>query len=162
MADKIDRREDGFELEGEFFRWAVSDQGKDLLLIDRFTKMPVAEFFEIIEDSFDRGRAPIVLALIATSIRGGHPDWSIERIVRLVENTPLSEIEFIDSDTEEQLVPPVEGAQEAPDSDEPSNGSSPSSTQQENSLTPTSSETQASFGSPGSDTGSLALVAQSE
>jgi hypothetical protein len=162
MVETIDRHEDGFEIEGEFFRWAVTDQGKDLLLIDRFTKMPVAEFFELIEDSFDRGRAPIVLALIATSIRGGHPDWSIERIVRLVENTPLSEIAFIDSDAEAQQVPPAEGGPEPPTSDEPSNGSSPSSTPTDSSPPPTLSVIPPSSGSPGSDIGSPEPAALNE
>lgn len=160
MADTIDRREDGFEIDGQFYRWAVTDTGKDLMLIDRFTGMPVAEFFEIVEDSFDRGRAPILLALMATSIRGAHPDWSWQRVERLVMGTPLSEITFIDSDAEEQPVPPAEGGQEPPASDEPSNGSSPSSTLEETSQPPMSSATPVSSGNPGSDIGSPAPEAR--
>lgn len=143
MTETIDRREDGFELEGEFYRWAVTDTGKDLMLIDRFTGMPVAEFFETIEDSFDRGRAPILLALMATSIRGAHPDWSLERIVRLVQGISLGDVTFVDADAEAQPVPPVEGGLEPPTSAESSNGSSSSSIPEETSATETSYATPA-------------------
>ena len=108
--------EDGFEykLPGDddatFFKWAVSDGGKDIMLIDRFTGMPIPEFFNTIEDSFDRERGPVLLALIATSIRAKHPDWSPERIVRTVQNLSLSELTYIDAD-EDNAVPPTEEAQ---------------------------------------------------
>jgi hypothetical protein len=117
--------------------------------------MPVADFFETIEDEFDRGRAPILLALIATSMRNVHPDWSVQRLVRRVENLNLSEVTFIDSDAEEQPVPPAD-APEGATSDEPSNGSSSPSTPPASS-TPkaqTSFETPPSFSSRGSRTGS--------
>lgn len=120
--------EDGFEykLPGDdaatFFRWSVTDGGKDMLLIDRFTGMPVHEFFSTIEDQFDRGRAPILLALIATSIRAQFPEWTPERIVRVVQNLNLSDVEFIDADTEEaEAGPPVEaGAAASASSGSPS------------------------------------------
>lgn len=108
MAD-TDRRQNGFELAGEFYLWHVSDIGKDLMLIDRIAGMPITEFFETVEDNFDRERAPILLALIATSIRHGHPDWSVERIARTVMNLNLSEVEFIDVDAEEEMLPPPSG-----------------------------------------------------
>lgn len=99
-------REDGFELHGEFYRWQVTDQGKDLMLIDRLTGMPIAEFFELIEDSFDRGRAPILLAMIATSIRAKHPDWTVERIYRTVTTLSLGgDVTFIEADVEEDDRP---------------------------------------------------------
>lgn len=152
MNDTVERREDGFELGGLFYGWHVSDGGKDLMLIDSFARMPVAEFFETIEDEFDRGRAPILLAMIATSVRAKHPDWSVQRIERLVLNTPLSEIEFVDSDAEAQLVPPAEGGLQPPASTEPSNGSSSSSTPKAplSQTDETLSETPLSSSSPGS------------
>ena len=130
-VETVDRRDDGFEYDGTYYRWHVTDGGKDLMLIDRFTGMPVADFFETIEDEFDRGRAPILLALIATSMRNVHPDWSVPRLTRRVENLNLSEVAFIDSDTEEQPVPPAEAGPEPATSDEPSNGSSSASTPQD-------------------------------
>lgn len=157
-TESVDRRDDGFELDGVFYRWHVTDTGKDLMLIDRFTGMPVAEFFETIEDTFDRGRAPILLALMATSIRNEHPDWTVERIVRQVQALSLGDVTFVDADAEEQPVPPAEAGPGQPASDEPSNGSSSSSTPEETS-TPTdetSSETQRSSSSRGSRTGSPA------
>jgi len=112
-GERADRRgDDGFEFHGEFFPWHVSDIGKDLMLIDRFSNMPVAEFFETVEDNFDRGRAPILLTLIATSIRAKHPEWSVERIVRTVMDLNLGEIEIIEDDTKEETLPPASEAEE--------------------------------------------------
>lgn len=108
---------DGFEYGGTFYPWHVSDMGKDLMLIDRFSNMPLHEFFEAVDDGFDRGRAPILLTLIATSIRFGRPDWSVERIVRTVQDLSLSDVEFINPDEEEaepELPPASEGETTGP------------------------------------------------
>jgi hypothetical protein len=107
--------------------------GKDLMLIDRFAAMPITEFFTQVEDSFDRGRAPILLTLIATSIRHGNPDWSVARIERTVLNLNLSDVTFVDADEKDQEaaeLPPAQGGQEptAERSSSPSDGSSSSST----------------------------------
>lgn len=110
MSDESKKAEDGFELDGTFYRWNLTDSGKDLMLIDRFTQMPVQEFFETVEDNFDRGRAPILLAMLATSIRAGHPDWSVERIVRSVMALNLSAVVFVDADVEEETLPPTSAA----------------------------------------------------
>ena len=103
--------ESGFELNGEFYRWHVSDLGKDLMLIDRFSGMPVSDFFEVADDALQRGRAPIMLALIATSIRAEHPDWTIERIVQIVLEVHLGEVVFIGAADEEARpeLPPQQG-----------------------------------------------------
>ena len=139
-------REDGFEYNGEFHRWSVSDGAKDLMLIDHFTHMPVHEFFETVEDSFDRGRAPILLALIATSMRAKHPDRSTERIIRTVEGLALSEVEFIDADEQEDpdQLPPAPGGQQEPpteNSDSPAAESRSSATAPEPSTSATSAVT---------------------
>lgn len=138
MVDTIERKEDGFELDGSFYKWHVTDGGKDLMLIDRFTGMPVADFFDTIEDSFDRGRAPILLALMATSIRAQHPDWSVERIVRVVQGMSLGDVTFVDSDAEAQPIPPAEGGQVPPTSTPQSDESSSSPTPEETSSALTS------------------------
>jgi hypothetical protein len=120
-------QEDGFEYklpddeDATFFRWSVTDGGKDIMLIDRFTGMPVHEFFSVVEDSFDRGRGPVLLALIATSIRAKFPDWTPERIVRVVQNLSLSDVTFIDGEQEETANPPTEAR-----TDSRSNSGSPS------------------------------------
>lgn len=117
--------DDGFEYklpedeESTFFKWSVSDGGKDLMLIDRFTGMPIHEFFETIGDSFDRSRAPILLALIATSIRAKFPDWTPERIVRTVQNLSLSDVEFVDAD-KDVADPPTEDPDVSKSSPSPS------------------------------------------
>lgn len=129
-------QEDGFEYklpgddEATFFRWSLSDGGKDIMLIDRFTAMPIDEFFKVVEDSFDRSRGPILLAMIATSIRARFPDWTVERIFRTVQNLALSEVMFIAAD-EEGDDPPTESG-ETPTQEKspsPSPTSSPSATQ---------------------------------
>lgn len=103
--------DDGFEYGGTFYRWHISDIGKDLMLIDHFSRLPLHEFFELVDDGVDRGRAPILLTLIATSIRAGHPDWSVERIVRVVQELELSEVVFIspEEEAEPELPPASEG-----------------------------------------------------
>jgi hypothetical protein len=136
MTDKEKR--DGFEFNGVFYPWHVTDMGKDLMLIDQFAKQPITEFFAQIEDQFDRGRAPILLTLIATSIRAGNPDWSVERVARTVLNLNLSDVTFIDADAEEAENPPsADGTPTSEPSRSPATGSSASSTPPE----PSTSET---------------------
>ena len=133
MSDDNGRpAENGFELDGEFYRWALSDQGKDLMLIDRFTGMPVPEFFGIVQDGFDRGRGPVLLAMMATSIRAQNPDWSVERIVRIVQDLHLSEVAFIEGEVEDDSeLPPAQAAPlraaAAPESSPSTSGGSSSS-----------------------------------
>ena len=126
---------DGFELDGTFYRWHVSDIGKDLMLIDRFAGLPIQEFFDVVDDDHERGRGPIMLTLIATSIRNGHPDWSVERITRLVLGLSLSDVVFVNGDLEEQdpTLPPPGPPGPAP----PANGDSSSSTPNGSSSSPT-------------------------
>lgn len=129
--------EDGFELNGEFIRWHVSDGAKDLILVDRFAGMPITEFFQLIEDSFDRGRAPVLLALMATSLRNKHPDWSVDRLERTVMNLSLSDVTFIDADVEEESLPPT--PEDETDSTQPA--SSDSSSEPKSSASETAPET---------------------
>lgn len=145
--DEAPQAQDGFELGGRFYRWHLTDRGKDLLLIDRIAQMPVDEFFDLVEDEFDRTRTPVLLAMIATSIRAEHPQWSHQRIERMVMNLSLSEdITFIDgeveaaSELEDALRPPGEREGQAPEaapSLSPVDGFSSSSTPPE----PSESET---------------------
>jgi hypothetical protein len=133
-------KEDGFELAGRFYRWHVTDMGKDLMLIDRFSGLPITEFFAQIDDQFDRGRAPILLTLIATSVRHGNPDWSVARIERTVLNLNLSDVTFVDADQEPAENPPPASADETPTGDtsrSPSTGSSASSTPPDDSTSET-------------------------
>lgn len=142
---------DGFEWKDRFYRWSVSDIGKDLMLIDRIAQMPASEFIDMMGEIGENERAPVLLGLIATSIRAGHPDWSVDRIYRVVMGLSLStDIEFIssgtgdqDDDDEEEVRPPVVAA--GPPSAAPgrstSNGFSPPSTQPVSSTSQTSSAT---------------------
>ncbi len=108
--------QDGFEYtipgedEATFFGWTVSDGGKDLMLIDHFTHLPIHEFFALIDDEFDRSRAPILLAMMATSIRAKRPDWTPERIIRTVQNLKISDVTMVDAEADEapRVDPPVE------------------------------------------------------
>lgn len=108
--------QDGFEYkipgedEATFFPWTVTDGGKDLMLIDHFTHLPIHEFFTLIDDEFDRSRAPILLAMMATSIRAKNPDWTPERIIRTVQNLNISDVTMVDAEEDEapRVDPPAE------------------------------------------------------
>lgn len=105
-SETISQQDAGFEWQGVFYPWKLSDTGKDLLLIDRITNMPVDEFFEVVEDEGSVLRGSILLAMIATSLRAYHHTWSIERIYRSVMELSLSEdIEMFGMDEEEVVVP---------------------------------------------------------
>ncbi len=140
--------QDGFEYkipgedEATFFAWTVSDGGKDMMLIDHFTHLPIYEFFALIDDEFDRSRAPILLAMMATSIRAKHPDWTPERIIRTVQNLNLSDVTMVDAEADEapRVDPPLE---EESTGEKPSSASKSSATPQELSAFVTSRETRA-------------------
>jgi hypothetical protein len=139
--DELRPRDDGFEYQGTFYRWHVSDMGKDLMLIDRFSGLPVTDFFEVIDDEHERTRGPILLTLIATSIRNGHPEWSVERIVRTVMNLNLSDVEFISADEEEPMHPLPEPASAETPGDESSRSLSDDSSLPSTQAASSSSET---------------------
>ena len=96
----------GFEYEGVFVSWHLTDKVVDLQLVDQFAKMPPADFFAAVEDDFDRERTPILSAMIATSLRHHYQNWSISRVIRYVENMHMGQLVFFDGEEEE---PEVEG-----------------------------------------------------
>jgi hypothetical protein len=138
--------ESGFEHKGRFYRFHYEEGlGKDMLLVDRISGVGVDEFATMAGDPVQQLRAPILLSLIATSLRNGNPDWSVERIYRTVVNLNIvTDIEFVGTDDEPQddqvvVLPPPRPEDNARS---PSNGSSPSSTP------PDSSPSEISFGAP--------------
>lgn len=111
MADSettVERRDDGFELQGRFYPWRITDHAKDLQLIDRLTAMPVDQFFELIDDDEQATRPAVMLAMIACSIRAGNPEWSVERVLRVVNSIESlsDEVTMLGGDEEEQKLPP--------------------------------------------------------
>jgi hypothetical protein len=97
--------EAGFEHDGTFYRWFASTGGKDLILIDRIANVAVTEFFELLDDPVARERPSVMLALVATSMRARHPEWSVERIVRTVYDLDVNELTLIGGDEEEPVNP---------------------------------------------------------
>lgn len=90
------------EREAEFFPFAIGMSGaKDLKIIDRCTQMPLDEFAEAFDDPSQRGRGPIMLAMIGLSIRAKHPDWSVERVMKIVDELELPEVTFLGGKEEE-------------------------------------------------------------
>jgi hypothetical protein len=132
----------GFEYDGRFYPWSMTSLGKDLMLVDRFCGMSISEI-QAAPDAFER--PSLMLAMIATSLRAGNPDWSVERLYQTVMNIDVeTDIVHINTETEES-DPLPETAAEPPTSEpsrSPSNGSSPPSTPPE----PSSFET--SFAAP--------------
>lgn len=125
-AQKVQPPEDGFEIalhgqDREFIPWQISDKGKDLMIIDRLTGgMPPHEFFTAVEDLHDRGRGPLLLAMMGTSIRARNPGWSVDRIIRLLLDISISEdVTFIDGDEDEEAET-VPKSSEGADTPEPS------------------------------------------
>lgn len=140
-------KEDGFEykLPGEdqatFFPWKVNVEGaKDMLIIDAFTELPIDVFHEKLQDGFDRRRGPFLLALIATSIAAKYPDWTHQRVIRLVENLNFSDFTAVDAEADAS-PPDATGEQNSESSNSPSDGSSSSPTQTDESTSDTSSLT---------------------
>jgi len=123
-------QEEGFEYQGVFYKWRVSDVGKDLMLIDYFTHMPVQEFFDVVDDALERGRAPILMALMATSIRAHYPDRSVERISRMVMDIPLGDVSFVggDEDAGVAIDIPLSGEAANGDGQNPPDGTAERST----------------------------------
>lgn len=103
MAEPQDNpKQAGFELQGEFIPWHLTDKIRDLQLIDFFAKIPPAEFFAAVKDDFDRSRSPITAAMIATSIAHHKPGWSSNRVIRFVEDINMHEVTFFDGEDEEE------------------------------------------------------------
>jgi hypothetical protein len=101
-------QEPGFELkfpderEAEFFPFAIGLSGaKDIKIIDRCTQMPLDEFAEALDDPSQRGRGPIMLAMIGLSIRAKYPDWSVERIMHFIDELELPDVTFLGAEEEE-------------------------------------------------------------
>jgi hypothetical protein len=127
-------QEPGFELkfpdqaEATFVPWNVGMVGaKDLKIIDRCTAMPLDEFAAAFEDPTQRGRGPMMLAMIGVSIRAANPDWSVERVMAIVDDLQLPEVTFI-SPPEEDADPlddqTLNSETESPSSEESSVSSS--------------------------------------
>lgn len=97
-------KKSGFEYDGVFVSWHLTDKVVDLQLIDQFAKMPPAEFFAAVEDDFDRERTPILAGMIATSLRHHYQNWSVSRVIRYVENMHMSQLVFFDGEEDEPEV----------------------------------------------------------
>lgn len=125
--------ESGFEMGGEFFPWKISFGAKDLLLMDRFSGMPITDFYAMATDSFDVDRAPVKLTLIAMAIRAKYPQWTVERIVRKVNSIENLVTDIVELDREDDGdTVPTPGGQTGPPADDispsPSDESKPSAT----------------------------------
>jgi len=125
-------QEAGFEIQGEFFPWHLTDKIKDLQLIDHFAQIPPQDFFAAVEDDFDRSRTPILTAMMATSIRHGRQTWSLARVIRMVEDLSMSEVTFIEGEEDEEAVPeeessPLEEEVGDPDTTSAEDGDTPDS-----------------------------------
>lgn len=132
----------GWEVDGEFVPIAFNaTHGKDLMLLDRIAQMSVEEFLDAVDAG--TGRAPVMMTMLATSIRAARPDWSVDRIYRLVTGE-LSGMTFVAPDPDGDAGPPADGSEKDAPSDEPatssSAGSSPSPTPTGHGTEPLTSE----------------------
>ena len=137
----IERRDDGFEFQGRFYAWRISDHAKDLQLIDRLTGMGVDRFFDLLDDDEQASRPSLMLAMVACSIRAGNPDWSVGRVLRTVNGIESlsDEVVMLGGDEESQEVPPTRPEFGRPrNSTSPVDESSSSPTPEDDSDSPTS------------------------
>jgi hypothetical protein len=131
MPEELPKKS-GFEYDGVFVSWHLTDKVVDLQLVDQFSKMPPADFFAAVEDDFDRERTPILSAMIATSLRHHYQNWSVARVTRYVENMHMSQVLFFDGEENEPEVEglPLEEKQDIPsEGDEASEDSSTKSSE---------------------------------
>jgi hypothetical protein len=122
--------EDGFEYQGVFYAWHVSDVGKDLRLIDYFTGMPVEDFFDAVRDDVGKRRGPILLALMATSVRHTKPDWSVDKVARLVDCLSLSDVDWVGGEGDDDLPPTADSPQNDELSSPPTSSRKPNESQE--------------------------------
>lgn len=109
----MSKRKSGFEYDGKFYPFEISDKGRDVFLIDRITGMPLQDVFAEVKKPIDEMRTPVFFALVATSIRAKRTDWSLERILRIADELSYSEIleSIVGGDQDEEATerPPGEG-----------------------------------------------------
>lgn len=132
----VERRDVGFDLDGEFYPLKMrTGHPKDLLLLDRLTNgrgfelaNAASEAAEAEDGSELEERYGITwtICLIATSIRAKHPDWSVERIYdRIMAIDDLdAQVVWIGGDEEVKEVPPELAPATAPRSTSSPDGSS--------------------------------------
>lgn len=113
--------EAGFKLEGEFFPLVDHFDTETSMAVERSVQMPFAEWIDAYERERGAGSYSVttMLGLLAASIYQKYPEWSFQRIKRLVKFDPGSvDFEFVAPDEEPegaevvQLPPPAEA--EAP------------------------------------------------
>lgn len=111
--------QDGFKWRGEFFPFVLNGaHPKDIVLVERITKIPIFEYERRAEAGDPALRSgSMLVALMATSIRAKHPDWDVERIERWTYDLDFTsdDFEMIESEGEEEETPlPPETAPSAP------------------------------------------------
>ena len=135
--------QDGFEIYKRFYPSPTRFRMGDPVLVTEVTGMTWPEFtaaLDAMETDYaslaEQGRADefqadhtLLLGLMAVAFWQGNPTMSRAKVVRAIERIPIDDVDFIAADTEEDVGPPAQTAQEA-------DGNAP---------TPTSSE---SDGSP--------------
>jgi len=99
MSAKAKESKAGFSLNGgDVIEWNIGDGVKDLILIDKVTMgMPTAEFYGAIRDAEQRGRGPVLLGMLALSVRAAHPDWSLRVIEDMIMNMDFETLTYYDS-----------------------------------------------------------------
>jgi hypothetical protein len=146
MSTNGDRpAEDGFEYQGEFYRWRTDSDlnGKDLMLIDRITGMPFNDYLAMTQDPVESGRTSVLLTMVALSMRAANPEWTVERIMRLMVDFKPDDFVTIDADTEADTLPPASADEPASTGEGSSSESKPTSSARTPATSATSSVTPA-------------------
>lgn len=94
--EREQKPEAGFWIKDDFYPWTLNDGVKDLILLDRVTGgMPTGEFFAAVRDEDERGRGPVLIGMMALSVRATHPEWSVNKIERFFDALDLNDVEYV-------------------------------------------------------------------
>lgn len=140
---EVERRDVAFELDGRVYELKMKlGHPKDMLLLDRITGGRALEIAAAAEaeaddpDALESWGPTWTIAVVATSIRAAHPDWSVERVydrVMRIEDID-AEIAWLGGESEAQQLPP------APSGDESTQPTSSTSSADDSLSSPTPTE----------------------
>ncbi len=102
--------QDGFELYKRFYPWPDKFRLGDPVLVQQVTGMRWPEFCSALDeiDPDEPADQVVMLGLIAVSFWQGNPQMSREKVRRIIERMPQDELDIIEGDVEDDVVPPAE------------------------------------------------------
>jgi hypothetical protein len=98
--------EPGFSIGDEFYAFPTSFRLGDPVLVGEVTGLGWNEFAEML----DQGDPRTLAGLVAVAVWQKHPQWRRERVLLFVESLAMESLVFNDVESEDDAVPPLQGA----------------------------------------------------